>query len=288
MGIARAAPRVAASMTIENLGRVAIWAPYMHVNPQAASELEQLGYPTLWLGASPGAGLEVVDPLLDATERLVVGTSIVNIWASAPGPVAESFHRLEAKYPGRFVLGIGAGHPEATSDYRKPYEALVDYLDQLDEHGVPVERRALAALGPRVLELARTRTAGALPYLITPEYTRGARELLGPDALLVAEQKVVLDEDPERARELGRRRVGTYLRLSNYVANLKRIGFSDEDVEFPGSDRLVDTLAVHGDVDAVAAGLRAHLAAGADQIAIQVVSADNDILPTARALAGKV
>ncbi|HWG27036.1 LLM class F420-dependent oxidoreductase [Actinospica sp.] len=275
-------------MTTEDLGRVAIWAPYMHVNPQAASELEQLGYSAVWLGASPAAGLEMVDPLLDATERLVVGTSIVNIWASAPGPVAESFHRLEAKYPGRFVLGIGAGHPEATSDYRKPYEALVDYLDELDEHGVPVERRALAALGPRVLELARTRTAGALPYLITPEYTRGARELLGPDTLLVAEQKIVLDDDAARARETARPRVGMYLRLSNYVANLKRIGFGAEDLEFPGSDRLIDALAVHGDLDAVAAGLSAHLTAGADQVAIQVLSPDNDILPAARALAGKV
>ena len=275
-------------MTTEDLGQVAIWAPYTQVNPQAASELEQLGYSAVWLGGSPAAELDLIDPLLDATERLVVGTSIVNIWTAAPGPVAESFHRLEAKYPGRFVLGIGAGHPEATSHYRKPYEALVDYLDQLDEHGVPAERRALAALGPRVLELARTRTAGALPYLITPAYTRGARELLGPDALLVAEQKVVLDEDPERARATARPRVGMYLRLSNYVANLKRIGFSDEDLEFPGSDRLIDALALHGDVDVVAAGLRAHLAAGADQIAIQVVSPDNDILPAARALAGKV
>jgi probable F420-dependent oxidoreductase len=275
-------------MTTEDLGRVAIWAPYMHVNPYTVSELEQLGYPAVWLGTSPAAGLEMVDPLLDATEQLVVGTSIVNIWASAPGPVAESFHRLEAKYPGRFVLGIGAGHPEATSDYRKPYEALVDYLDQLDEHGVPVERRALAALGPRVLELARTRTAGALPYLITPQYTRGARELLGPDTLLVAEQKIVLDDDAVRAREIARPRVGMYLRLSNYVANLKRIGFGDEDVEFPGSDRLVDALAVHGDPDTVAAGLRAHLTAGADQVAIQVLSPDDDILPAARALAGRV
>lgn len=275
-------------MRTEDLGRVAIWAPYTRVNPDAAAELEQLGYGTLWLGASPGAELDMVGPLLDATERLTVGTSIVNIWASAPGPVAESFHQLEGKYPGRFVLGIGAGHPEATSDYRRPYEALVEYLDRLDEHGVPVQRRALAALGPRVLELARTRTAGALPYLVTPDYTRGARELLGPDALLVVEQKIVLDDDPERAREVGRPRVGMYLRLSNYVANLRRIGFGDEDVQLPGSDRLVDALAVHGDVEAVCAGLRAHLAAGADQVAIQVLSREDDILPAARALAGKI
>ena len=275
-------------MTIEDLGRVAIWASHTQVDPRTASELEQLGYGTVWLGGSPRAELDMVDPLLAATERLTVGTSIVNIWTAAPGPVAQSFHRLEERYPGRFILGVGVGHPEATSDYRRPYEALVNYLDRLDEHGVPVQRRALAALGPRVLELARSRTAGALPYLITPEYTRGARELLGPDALLVAEQKIVLDEDPERARTVGRPRVGTYLALSNYVANLKRIGFSEQDVASPGSDRLIDELAVHGDVEAVAAGLRAHLAAGADQVAIQVLARDSEILPTARALAGKV
>lgn len=275
-------------MSTKDLGSVGIWAPYTHVTAHVASELERIGYPTLWLGASPGAELDMVDPLLDATERLTVGTSIVNIWASAPGPVAESFHRLEEKHPGRFLLGIGAGHPEATSQYRRPYEALVDYLDQLDEHGVPARRRALAALGPRVLDLARTRTAGALPYLVTPQYTRGARELLGPDALLVSEHKIVLDADPERAREVARARVGMYLRMSNYVANLKRIGFEDEDLEFPGSDRLIDALALHGDAEAIAAGLRAHLAAGADQVAIQVLSPDNDILPAARALAGHI
>jgi probable F420-dependent oxidoreductase len=275
-------------MTIENLGKVGIWVPYSGVSPEAASELERLGYQTIWLGASPAAALDVVDPLLEATERLVVGTSIVNVWTAAAKTVAASYHRLEAKYPGRFVLGIGAGHRESNADYRKPYQTLVDYLDELDEGGVPAQRRALAALGPRVLELARTRTAGALPYLITPDYTRGAREQLGPEALLVAEQKVVLDDNPQRARGLGRARVGSYLRLSNYVANLRRIGFDEQDVTFPGSDQLVDALAVHGDVDTVAAGLRAHLAAGANQVAIQVLSADDDILPTARALAGEV
>jgi probable F420-dependent oxidoreductase len=270
------------------LGRTGLWVNHSRVSPEVANELEELGYSTIWLGTSPAAELDVVDPLLDATERLVVGTSIVNVWTAAATPVAESFHRLEARYPGRFMLGIGAGHRENNADYRKPYEALVDYLDKLDGGGVPVRRRALAALGPRVLELARTRTAGALPYLITPDHTRGARARLGPEALLVAEQKVVLDDNPERAREVGRARVGPYLRLSNYVASLRRIGFDEEDVTFPGSDRLVDALAVHGDVDTVAAGLRAHLAAGANQVAVQVLSADGDLLPTARALAGQV
>jgi probable F420-dependent oxidoreductase len=275
-------------MTFEHLGRIGIWIRHSGVSPETASELERLGYSTIWLGFSPPADLAVVDTLLDATERLVVGTSIVNVWTAEAGPVAESFQRIEAKHPGRFMLGIGAGHRENNADYRKPYEALVDYLDELDDAGVPVQQRAIAALGPRMLELARTRTAGALPYLITPDYTRSARVRLGPEPLLVAEQKVVLDDNPERAREIGRARVGPYLRLSNYVANLRRIGFDSDDLTFPGSDRLTDALAVHGDADAVAAGLRAHLGAGANQVAIQVLSADNDILPTARALAGQI
>lgn len=270
---------------MESLGEFGIWARGSTVSPEVVSELEGLGYSTIWLGDSPAADLKIVDPLLDATERLLVGTSIVNIWTAAAKPVAESFHRLEAKYPGRFVLGIGAGHRENNADYRKPYEALVDYLDELDDGGVPPQRRALAALGPRMLELARTRTSGALPYLVTPDHTRYARTQLGTEALLVAEQKVVLDDDPERARDVGRARVGPYLQLSNYVANLRRIGFEPEDLTYPGSDRLVDALAVHGEPDTVANALRAHLAAGANQVAIQVLPADNEILPTARALA---
>lgn len=272
-------------MATESLGEFGIWARASNVSPDIASEVERLGYSAIWLGDSPAADLEIIDPLLDATERLLVGTSIVNIWTAPAKPVAESFHRLGAKYPGRFVLGIGAGHRENNADYRKPYEALVDYLDELDEEGVPPQWRALAALGPRMLELARARTAGALPYLVTPDHTRHARTQLGTDALLVAEQKVVLDDDPVRAREVGRARVGPYLQLSNYVANLRRIGFDTDDLTYPGSDQLVDTLAVHGGQGTVMAALRAHLAAGANQVAIQVLPAGNDILPTARALA---
>lgn len=272
-------------MAFENLGSIGIWARHSAVTPELARQLERLGYSALWLGDSPAAELAVADPLLAATERLIVGTSIVNVWTADAQSVATSFHRLEANYPGRFMLGIGAGHRENNADYRKPYEALVAYLDHLDGGGVPVRRRALAALGPRTLELSRNRTAGALPYLVTPAHTRAARAQLGPAALLVTEQKVVLDGDPERARALGRARVGPYLRLSNYVANLRRIGFSADDLAFPGSDRLVDALAVHGDPTTVASALRAHLASGANHVAVQVLPADTDILPAASALA---
>lgn len=273
-------------MAFETIGSIGIWVRHAAVTPEIARELERLGYSALWLGDSPTAELDVVDPLLAATERLIVGTSVVNVWTADAQPVAAAFHRLEANHPGRFMLGVGAGHRENNADYRKPYEAVVAYLDELDRNDVPPARRALAALGPRMVELSRSRTAGALPYLVTPAHTRATRALLGPDALLVAEQKVVLEADPETARMVGRARVGPYLRLSNYVANLRRIGFADDDLTFPGSDRLVDALALHGDPTALAAALRAHLAAGADHVAVQVLPADADILPTAGALAG--
>jgi probable F420-dependent oxidoreductase len=276
-------------MTTRELGRYGLWAHSSAVSPETAAEAERLGYRTIWLGGSPAADLAVVDPLLEATESAVVGTSIVNIWSAPAREVAESFHRLEAAYPGRFLLGVGVGHPEHTGDYRKPYDALASYLDELDAAGVPAQRRALAALGTRVLELARDRSAGALPYLVTPEHTRLARKTLGPDALLAVEQKVVLLDDPIRAREIGRGGTSFYLGLRNYVSNLRRLGFTEQDVTAPGSDRLVDALALHGSVEQVAAGLRAHLDAGADHVAVQVLSSPDDpatgLLPTLRALA---
>lgn len=269
----------------QRFGRFGVWLGYQGFDPGMAGELEQLGYGTLWLGASPPASLDTVEPLLAETENLVAATSIVNIWSAAAGPVAESFHRIEAKYPGRFLLGIGAGHPEHTDDYRKPYDALVEYLDELDDAGVPKDRRALAALGPRVLRLARDRTLGALPYLVTPGHTALARAELGDGALLAVEQKVVLSTDPARARALGRSRVEMYLGLGNYVSNLRRIGFTDAEVVAPGSDRLVDGLAVHGDAERIVEQLAAHLDAGADHVAVQPLADNDDILPTLRALA---
>ncbi|WP_431953574.1 LLM class F420-dependent oxidoreductase [Nocardia lijiangensis] len=270
-------------MTIDGLGQFGVWRGYQGVTPDEAHELEQLGYGTVWLGGSPPAELPVVESLLAATDSLTVATSIVNIWSAPAKIVADSFHRIEERFPGRFLLGIGAGHPEFNGPYRKPYDALVEYLDELDEAGVPKQRRALAALGPRVLELARERTAGALPYLVTPEHTRRARATLGADALLATEQKLVLDENPDRAREVGRTIVPMYLGLANYVANLRRLGFDDADVATPGSDALIDQLAVHGSAARVAEQLRAHLDAGADHVALQALGPD--YLESLRALA---
>jgi len=252
-----------------------------------AAEAEALGYGAIWLGGSPDGDLGVVDPLLDATDRIVVGTSIVNVWKDDAATVAASWHRLAAKYPDRFLLGLGIGHPEATQQYQKPYDKLVSYLDELDDLKVPAAGRALAALGPRVLRLSAERSAGALPYLVTPEHTRQAREILGAGPLLAPEQKVVLETDPERARAIGRPRVqNPYLSLTNYRSNLLRLGWTEADLADGGSDALVDALAVHGDAAAIARGVTAHLEAGADHVAVQVLNPDP--LPALRELAGQL
>ncbi|MEU4312640.1 LLM class F420-dependent oxidoreductase [Nocardia sp. NPDC024068] len=268
-------------MTID-LGRYGVWRYYKLFTPEAAADIERLGYGALWLGGSPTADLPVVEDLLAATDTLKVGTSIVNIWTAPAGEIAESYHRIEQRFPGRFVLGIGCGHPEADKPYRSPYEALVEYLDELDEAKVPQAGRMLAALGPKVLKLAADRTAGALPYLTTPAHTAQAREILG-EALLVPEQKLVVDTDPESARATGRSVVTMYLGLRNYTNNLRRLGYTDEDLAKPGSDTLLDALAVHGSAEEVAAQVRAHIEAGADHLALQPLG--EDYLATVRALA---
>ncbi len=211
------------------LGRVGVWiaAP---PGAELARGLEQLGYGAIWIGGSQGGRLAGVETTLAATSRLTVATGVVNIWKDDAASIAASYHRLADRYPGRFLLGVGAGHPEAISQYTKPYDALVHYLDALDAGGVPPSQRALAALGPKVLRLAADRTAGAHPYLVTPEHTRRARKLLGPDALLAPEQHVVLDADIARGRDLARTALSRYLDLTNYTNNWRRLGFTEEDI----------------------------------------------------------
>ena len=257
----------------DRLGQFGIWRPATLATPELAQHLEQLGFGALWLGSSPAGELAIVDELLGATTSLIVGTSIVNIWKDNAATVAASYQRIEAAYPGRFVLGAGAGHPEATAEYASPYEKLAGYVAMLIEHHVPADGIVLAALGPRVLRLAADRTGGAIPYLVPAEHTHDARELLGPDRLLAPEHKVVLDPDPERARALGRPRVtNPYLHLVNYTSNLRRLGFTDTDIADGGSDRLIDALVAHGTPEQVAAGLRAHLDAGADHVCAQLLT----------------
>jgi probable F420-dependent oxidoreductase len=260
-------------MSIE-LGNIGIWLWRNILDDELATEVERLGYGAIWIGGSPPGDLELAERLLDATSNVVVATGIVNIWRDDAATVAESYHRIARKHPDRFLLGIGVGHPEATAAYTRPYAALTGYLDALDDAGVPAERRALAALGPKVLRLAAERTAGAHPYLTTPDHTRQARELLGDGPLLAPEHKVVLEQDAERARAIARHTVRRYLGTRNYARNLQRIGYTEADLADGGSDRLIDDLALHGDPATVARGITAHLDAGADHVCVQVLGDD--------------
>ncbi|MFA1551402.1 LLM class F420-dependent oxidoreductase [Actinomadura chokoriensis] len=266
------------------LGRLGIWRPWSMLDAELAKDVEDLGYGAIWIGGSPRGDLKIAERLLGATDRIVVATGIVNMWATPAEEVAASYHRLHDAHGGRFLLGVGIGHPEATREYRSPYETIVRYLDRLDEADVPVEGRVLAALGPKVLRLAAERAAGAHPYFTTPEHTREARAALGAGPLLVPDQKVVLDTDTGRARAVAREAAERYLGLRNYVNSFKRLGFTDADVADGGSDALVDALIAHGDAAALAARVSGHLDAGADQVAVQVLGED-DPRPALRAIA---
>jgi probable F420-dependent oxidoreductase len=246
----------------------------------AAAELEHLGYEALWVPG--GVGGDVFGDcraLLEATETVKVATGILNLWMHDPADVATGHAALTQSFADRFLLGIGVSHSalvdrEESGRYRKPLAVTSDYLDALDGTSppVPIAERALAALGPKMLELARDRTRGAHPYLANPDHTRYAREVLGTGPLLMPEQPVVLERDPAAARELAREHFTIYLTLPNYVNNLKRIGFTDADVSGGGSDRLVDGIVAWGDEAAIARRVREHFDAGADHVCIQVVT----------------
>jgi probable F420-dependent oxidoreductase len=269
------------------LGRFGIWRSASLVTPDIATGIERLGFGALWLGGSPDGDLAQVEALLDATATLTLATSIVNMWKDPAKLVAESFARVQRRHPGRFLLGVGAGHREATQHYGRPYDTLARYVGVLRAGGVPRDSLVLAALGPRVLRLAGDTTAGAIPYLVPPEHTALARARLGQGPLLAPEHKVVLNTDPGRARALGRSRVRTpYLGLVNYTSNLRRLGWSEDDLANGGSDALIDALVAHGSPADVAGQLARHLDAGADHVCVQLITAEGaDPLPGYRALA---
>ena len=273
-----------------DLGRFGAWLPTRSITPELAAQIESLGYRAIWIGGSPDADLAWVDAALSGTESLQLATGIVNIWTAPAPAVAESFQRIESAHPGRFLLGIGAGHREHTQDYAKPYDALVSYLDELDAAMVPTSRRVLAALGPRVLQLSAERSAGAHPYLTTPQHTAKARELVGSSVFLAPEHKVVLTTDRDEARAIGRRYLEHYLGLSNYVNNWLRLGFTHDDVRKPGSDKLVDAMVAYGTPDAIAQRLNEHLEAGADHVGIQVLDGwpEEKLLQVLSELAGRL
>ncbi|MEW2618760.1 LLM class F420-dependent oxidoreductase [Streptomyces sp. NPDC048106] len=265
----------------QRLGRYGVWDVALRdedparrgEQEDAAAELEELDYGAIWLGGSSTTANAV--PLIEATHHITVGTSIQSVWQRDAAATADDFARLESSHPDRFILGLGVSHGPLVKGYQRPYSAMVDYLDELDKAGVPAGRRVLAALGPKMLTLSAERAAGAIPYLVTPEHTAQAREILGQAPLLAPEFKVVLERDPERAREIARGYLGRYLRLPNYTNNFLRLGFTESDVADGGSDRLIDAVFAWGDDDRIRSRVRAFHEAGADHVVLQVVAEDS-------------
>ncbi|MDH6215979.1 LLM class F420-dependent oxidoreductase [Streptomyces pseudovenezuelae] len=264
----------------DRVGRHGIWSIGLRAEEpgrraelaEAVAELEELGYGAVWLGGNSTVGNAV--PLIEATSKITVGTSIQSIWQAEATEAAAEFTDVEAAHPGRFALGLGVSHARLSDRYHRPLAALIAYLDTLDTldaAGVPADRRLIAALGPKSLELTRERAAGSIPYLVTTEHTAHAREILGAAPLLAPELKVVLESDPTRARDLARGSLAPYLDLPNYTNNFLRHGFTDADVVNGGSDRLVDAVFAWGDDDTIRARVDAYLDAGADHVALQVV-----------------
>ncbi|GGA36655.1 LLM class F420-dependent oxidoreductase [Sphingomonas psychrolutea] len=259
------------------IGRIGIWSMELRFGDrvetaEAASELDELGYGALWIpGATGGELLSDLSHLLPATRSATIASGILNIWKHDAKDVARWWHALPDDQRARFLLGLGVSHGEAVgAAYAKPLTAMKAYLDQLSDAGVPGDAIVLAALGPKMTELARDRTAGAHPYLVTPEHTAIARASLGPGPILAPEQGVVLDADPARARDLARPYVRGYGRLENYANSWRRLGFTDDDIACT-SDRLVDAVFACGDADAISARVDAHFNAGADHVCLQVV-----------------
>lgn len=257
-----------------DLGTFGVWQRGADVRPETAAEVEAFGYGAYWIGGSPDGELAVVESVLDATESIPVATGIVNMWRDDAATVAASYHRINERHPDRFLLGVGIGHPEATSEYRKPLDTILAYLDDLDAAGVPREHLCLAALGPKVLQVSGERTAGAHPYLTTRRHTSYAREVMGDGVLLAPEQTVVVGRGADESNGLARKFVQRYLRLVNYRNNLLREGWSEGDLTDGGSNRLVSELVLRGSAEEVSAGIRSHVEAGADHVCIQDLGPD--------------
>jgi probable F420-dependent oxidoreductase len=266
------------------LGRFGIWRRHQEgIDP--VTEIEAVGFPAIWVGGSPS--LEQTRPFLELTTTLTVVTGILNVWRHEPADVAAGHAELRSEFGERFLLGIGAGHPEATSEYKKPLTKMREFFDGLDAADPPVPRdeRLAAALGPKMLDLAAQRSLGTHPYFTTAEHTRFARERVGPDALVAPEVAVVVDPDPERGREKARGYAALYLGLTNYVSNLLRFGFTERDIADGGSNRLIDAVIPHGSAEAIAEALQEHFDAGADHICLQPVGHGREPLDDYRALA---
>ena len=247
------------------LGRIGVWRSKRH-GAGDLKQLEALGYGAFWIGGSPS--IDEARPFLEDGDTIKVVTGILNIWQHQPEDVAAAHKRVTADFPDRFLLGIGVGHPEATSDYTRPLKAMREFFDGLD---LPKDQLVAAALGPKMLDLAGERSLGTHPYFITPEHTAFARERLGPDALVAPEVGVVVETDLETARKHAREFAKLYLGLQNYTNNLLKFGFTEQDIADGGSDRLIDAVIAHGSAERIAEQVRAHFEAGADHVCLQVL-----------------
>jgi probable F420-dependent oxidoreductase len=265
------------------LGRFGIWRPYPD-GTGPVPEIEAAGFSAIWVGRSPT--LAQSRPFLELTTTLTVASGILNVWRNEPADVAAGHAELRAEFGERWLLGIGVGHPEVTSEYKTPLTKMREFLDGLDaaEHPPPREERILAALGPKMLDLAAQRSLGTHPYFTTPEHTRFARERVGPDALVAPEVAVVVEPDTETAREKAREYAALYLGLTNYTSNLLRFGFTEHDIADGGSDRLIDAVIPHGSAEAIAEQLQAHFDAGADHVCLQPVGHGTEQVEDYRAL----
>ena len=283
-----------ASLALKKIG---IWTGAFEQEPankvrQAVVELEQLGYGAVWY--SEGLGRESLTQaalLLSASSHIVVATGIANIYGRDPFTMASAHKTLSEAYPERFVLGLGVSHIPLVERlrghaYEKPVAKMRSYLDAMDSapyNSVAPKSsyRVLAALGPKMVELAGKRSNGAHSYNVTPEHTAEARALLGSGPWLCVEQAVVLETDAAKARKIARAFLAFYLTLPNYTNNFLRLGFTEEDCKGEGSDRLIDAIVAWGDREAIRRRIDAHSSAGADHVCIQVLPADSKSLPTA-------
>ncbi len=273
------------------LGRVGVWSFALEAQTaaeerEAVRRIEELGYPALWVPEAV-TSREIFSHaawLLASTERMVVASGIANIWARDAVAMANGWRMLTDAYPDRFVLGLGVSHEGSVGRrggrYERPYAKMRAYLDAMDRAASSAPepaaepRRMLAALGPRMLELAAERSLGAHPYFVPVEHTAFARSRLGPEPVLAVEQTVVLETDPAEARRIARLFAVDYLQTPNYARNLRRMGWSEHDIAGQGSDALIDAVVAWGDVDRIASRIREHLQAGADHVCVQVVSED--------------
>jgi probable F420-dependent oxidoreductase len=275
------------------LGRVGAWSFALETRTaaeerDAAAEIESLGYGALWFPESVDSREVFAHAgwLLSSTQRAVIASGIASIWARDATATANGWRMLTDAYPGRFLLGLGVSHAYSVSrrgaEYARPVSTMRSYLDAMDRapSSAPepeaYPRMMLAALGPRMLELAAERTLGAHPYFVPVEHTAFARQRLGSGAVLAVEQTVVLEPNPSAARSIARRFAADYLRTPNYASNLKRMGWTDADLAGQGSDAVIDAVIAWGDVDKIALRVRQHLDAGADHVCVQVATEEDD------------